>query len=148
MSRQKAPRSIRVVAMDLLSRREHSAYELTQKLKQRDFDREAIEAAIEELQQDNLQSDNRFVESMVNYRVNAGFGPLKIKHELRRKGINDLLADAFLEPLSDRWHQSMVHQRMRKFGEAIPAGYAERMKQARFLQNKGFSPESVMRLFH
>jgi SOS response regulatory protein OraA/RecX len=41
----------------------------------------------------------------------------------------------------------MIRQRIRKYGVAIPNDYAERMKQARFLQNKGFSPESVMRLF-
>jgi len=147
MARQNTPRSIRVVAMDLLSRREHSAYELTQKLKQRDFDMDAIEAAIEELQQDNLQSDNRFVESMVNYRVNAGFGPLKIQHELRRKGISGERVDDYLSALTVDWQALMEAQRSKKFGQDIPSDYKEKMKQARFLQNRGFSPESVMRLF-
>ena len=140
--------STRNKAMDLLARREHSEQELRRKLTSRGYASETIDQTLNELIRDRLQSDERFTEAYVNHRFNAGVGPLKIRYELRRKGINDLLADAFLEPLSDRWHQSMVHQRMRKFGEAIPAGYAERMKQARFLQNKGFSPESVMRLFH
>jgi regulatory protein len=94
-----------------------------------------------------LQSDERFTEAYVNHRFNAGVGPLKIRYELRQKGISDLLTDEFLELLSDRWEQLMVQQRERKYGEVIPADYAERMKQARFLQNRGFSPESVMRLF-
>ena len=133
--------------MDLLARREHSAQELRQKLKSREYDADAIDEVLQELISDRLQSDERFTEAYVNHRFNAGVGPLKIRYELRQKGISDLLADEFLEPLSDRWDQLMVQQRVRKYGEVIPADYAERMKQARFLQNKGFSPESVMRLF-
>ena len=140
--------SIRKKAMDLLTRREHSEQELRQKLKSREYEADAIDQALQGLKNDRLQSDERFTEAYVNHRFNAGVGPLKIRYELRQRGIADLLADEFLELLSDRWDQLMVQQRVRKYGESIPAGYAERMKQARFLQNKGFSPESVMRLFH
>ncbi len=147
MKERKPQRSIRVVAMDLLSRREHSAYELMQKLKQRDFDIDAIEMALNRLQQDNLQSDSRFIESMVNYRVNAGFGPYKIRHELRQKGISAELVEDHLSALTVEWERLMEAQRSKKFGQQIPAEYKEKMKQARFLQNRGFSPESVMRLF-
>ena len=83
----------------------------------------------------------------MNHRFNAGVGPLKIRYELRQKGVSDRLADEFLEPLSDQWDELMTRQRIRKYGASIPNDYAERMKQARFLQNRGFSPESVMRLF-
>ena len=147
MERQKPTRSIRSVAMDLLSRREHSAYELTQKLKQRDFDIDVIETALEQLQQDNLQNDDRYIESMVNHRVNAGVGPIKIRHELSQKGIRQELVEDYLSELSVEWEQIMEQQRRKRFGQAIPADYKEKMKQARFLQNRGFPPESVMRLF-
>ena len=69
--------SIRNTAMNLLARREHSATELLQKLKQREHAEEDILKAIEELQADNLQSDARFAESFINQRVNAGYGPSK-----------------------------------------------------------------------
>ena len=133
--------------MDLLSRREHSKFELTRKLKQRDFEADEIDAAIEILQQDNLQSDNRFVESLVNSKINAGFGPIKIRHELRQKGVSDELVGDYFSGLEVDWQSSMSAQRIKKFGTGIPVEYKEKMKQARFLQNRGFSPESVMRLF-
>jgi regulatory protein len=133
--------------MDFLARREHSEQELRHKLKARDHDSEAIEAVLRQLKHERLQSDERFTESYVNQRFNAGVGPLKIRYELRQKGICELLADRFLEPLADEWEQMMRQQRARKFGETLPADYSARMKQARFLQNRGFSPESVMRLF-
>jgi len=147
MQKQYTPRNIRVVAMDLLSRREHSVCELTRKLKQRKFDIEEIDATIETLQRDNLQSDSRFIESIVNSRINAGFGPIKIRYELRQKGVSDSLVDDYFSNLDVDWESSMAEQRVKKFGNSIPGEYKEKMKQARFLQNRGFSPESVMRLF-
>jgi regulatory protein len=147
MAEKSLQMSIRKKAMDLLARREHSAQELRQKLKSREYEAAAIDEVLQELISDRLQSDERFTEAYVNHRFNAGVGPLKIRYELRQKGIADLLADQILESLSDCWDQLMLQQRERKYGEVIPADYAERMKQARFLQNRGFSPESVMRLF-
>ena len=139
--------SIRNTAMNLLARREHSASELLQKLKQRDHDTDEILQVIEQLQADSLQSDARFAESFINQRVNSGRGPVKIRHELRQKGVSEDITESLLEPFADQWQAHMVDQRIRKFGSDIPADYAQKMKQARFLQNRGFSPESVMRLF-
>jgi len=147
MKKQNNLRSIRVVAMDLLSRREHSTYELTLKLKKRNFDMDEITAALDRLQQENLQSDSRFIESVVNSRVSAGFGPVKIKYELRQKGISVEWVDDYFSGMTVEWEQLMAAQRSKKFGQDIPVDYREKMKQARFLQNRGFSTESVMRLF-
>ena len=147
MAEKKVESNIRNKAMDLLARREHSEQELRQKLKTREYDTDAIDEILQALKEDRLQSDERFTESYVNHRFNAGVGPLKIRYELRQKGVSDRLGDEFLEPLSDQWDELMTRQRIRKYGASIPNDYAERMKQARFLQNRGFSPESVMRLF-
>ena len=147
MKKPYTPRSIRTLAMDLLARREHTEQELRQKLKIREHSPNAIDEVLQALQQDRLQSDTRFTESYVNHRVNAGIGPVKIRYELRQKGIDDLLANEFLEPFCSQWDEMMERQRIRKYGEAIPTDYRESMKQARFLQNRGFSGEAVMRLF-
>ena len=147
MSGEQKGRSLRKIALDFLARREHSEQELRHKLKARDHDSEAIETVLRQLRDERLQSDERFTESYVHHRFNAGIGPLKIRYELRQKGIDDLLVDSYLEPLADEWEPMMRQQRARKFGETLPSDYAARMKQARFLQNRGFSPESVMRLF-
>ncbi len=141
------PRNLRNMAMDFLARREHSEQELRQKLNARHYDDEEVDAVLQQLKAEHLQSDERFTESYVNHRFNAGIGPLKIRYELRHRGINELLVDGFLEPLDDEWEPMMRQQRTRKFGETLPTDYGARMKQARFLQNRGFSPESVMRLF-
>jgi regulatory protein len=133
--------------MDLLARREHSADELRQKLKLREFDDEEIELAMESLQRDNLQSDSRFTESYINHRIRAGLGPVKISLELRQRGVAEDLINDYLARLTVDWGELLERQRIKKYGDEIPIDYAQKMKQARFLQNRGFSPESVMRLF-
>ena len=85
--------NIRKKAMDLLARREHSEQELRRKLKTRDYDADEIDEVLRGLKQDHLLSDERFTEVYVNHRFNAGVGPLKIRYELRQKGITDALAD-------------------------------------------------------
>lgn len=143
----KKPKSIRNTAMDLLARREHSADELHAKLKQRDFDKAEINDAIQHLQLDNLQSDQRFTEAYINQRVNAGFGPLKIKNDLRHKGITEATIESCLENYSGEWYSRMVELRERKYGAEIPEDYRLKMKQARFLQGRGFAADEIMRLF-
>lgn len=147
MPKSTPPRTARNVALGLLSRREHSEHELRQKLKLREFLPEEIDPAIVRLIADSLLSDQRFTESYVRHRMSAGVGPLKIRFELRKRGVEDELSDDYLDLHDARWDELMLQQRMRKFGAEIPADFSKRMKQARFLQNRGFSPESVMRLF-
>ena len=133
--------------MDLLARREHSVVELERKLRAREFDDDAIATVIDGLRRDRLLSDERFVEAYVHQRGNAGVGPIKIGYELKQKGVDDCLIEAHVDPRDAAWDESMMQQRVRRFGEVIPDDYAARMKQARFLQNRGFSPAAVMRLF-
>lgn len=135
------------MGMDFLARREHSEQELRRKLVARADDADEVEEVLRQLKEERLLSDERFTEAYVHHRFSAGIGPIKIRYELRQKGVEEGLADAFLEPLADEWDDLMRRQRARKYGATIPEGYSERMKQARFLQNRGFSPESVMRLF-
>lgn len=140
-------RSARNSAMDLLSRREHSYQELFNKLRLRSFEEEEISQALDRLKAEKLLDDERFTESYLHFRVNKGFGPLRIKHELSEKGVDSELIQSQMEVYQSLWQELMEKQRIRKFGAEIPADYKEKMKQARFLQNRGFAAESVMRLF-
>jgi regulatory protein len=139
-------RSVRHVAMDLLSRREHTRAQLHEKLRARGFEPGEIADAIERLREEGLQSDARFAESWVYQRSRKGYGPLRIRRELAERGVDDALIGEAMDIDFD-WNASMREQRSRKFGELLPEDYRERMRQARFLQNRGFSADAVMRLF-
>jgi regulatory protein len=131
--------------MDLLARREHSRSELLDKLISKGCAIEVAEPALDELEQDNLLSDERFVESLVQTRQAQGHGPIRIRHDLRQKGIADGLIDQWLDARGEQWLEIISLVRSQKFGNSLPDDYPERARQARFLQSRGFTAEQIRR---
>lgn len=130
----------------MLTRREHAAAELAGKLRERGFAADEVDAEIERLAAAGLQSDERFAESYVNSRLERGDGPLRLRAGLRERGIDDILIERMLEPLSDGWEQRAREVATRRFGAGAPADWKERAKRARFLQGRGFPADIVRRV--
>ncbi|MGH8321380.1 MAG: regulatory protein RecX [Gammaproteobacteria bacterium] len=133
---------IRALAFKLLARREHSTQELTAKLTTRGYEPHAVAAVIEALAARNLLSDARFVEEFVASRAGRGSGPVKIRDELRRRGVDETLVETTLVEYHDQWLVNAAAVRRKRFG-ASPRDYAERARQARFLQQRGFTAEQI-----
>lgn len=139
--------SIRNAAMDFLARREHSAYELEQKLIKRFDDVKAIREAISKLQEDGLQSDQRFAEHYLQARANKGFGKLKIEQELKQKGVSDSdISYAFAER-NINWLDLLLNQYEKKYGQLAPENLEQKARCQRFLLSRGFSFEQLSKLW-
>lgn len=143
ISMAKIPRSIREAAMDYLSRREHGTHELFQKLQAKGHDEEEISSVLTRLSSDGLLSDERFTEAFINQRISRGSGPLKIRAELRQKGISDAMIDTFINERDAGWYESALSVRIKKYGFSLPSGLKEKSRQSRFLQSRGFSGEQI-----
>ncbi len=139
--------SVREFAMNYLARREHSRLELEQKLARKEFEQAEISAALDRLVDDGLLSDTRFAESFVHARRQRGSGPLKIQAELKMRGVNETIIREYLDPQEPFWYELACQVRGRRFGEALPSEYEQRMRQARFLQQRGFSHEQINAAF-
>jgi len=141
------PAEIRRAAMNLLSRREHSLDELRQKL-QRRFDNAAmLENQLQRLADENLQSDARFAESFARQRAGRGYGPSRVRQEMRQKGISDnAIAQAFETAELDWWALAEAAFR-KKFGEPARVEMKEKAKRMRFMQYRGFSADHYQHLF-
>ncbi|MGH8396732.1 MAG: regulatory protein RecX [Gammaproteobacteria bacterium] len=137
------PARIRALAVKLLARREHSTQELTAKLATRGYEPHAVAAVIEALAARNLLSDARFVEEFVASRARRGSGPVKIRDELRRRGVDETLVETMLVEYQNQWLANASATRRKRFGSALPEDFAERARQARFLQQRGFSAEQI-----
>jgi regulatory protein len=140
----KAPqtRSARRCAMDYLARREHARVELEQKLSQKQYDKDEVSAVLDRLIQDGLQSDRRYCESMINNRVQQGYGPRRIEQELTQKGIDHAMIAGGLGSMQQRWLQTLKALCRRRFAE--PTGDRKvYQKRYRFLLNRGFLPEQI-----
>jgi regulatory protein len=119
----------------LLARREHAAGELAAKLEQRGYGRAAIDAEIERLAAEGLQSDERFATLFVEQRVARGDGPVKLRSALGERGVDVGTIDSALTPFEDEWHA---------LGVSAPATRNELSKRMRFLQGRGF-PAGIVR---
>ncbi len=130
-------------AVDLLSRREHSAKELSEKLQRKGFAVEIVGKVVEKLIADRLQSDDRFTESFVNERKRRGHGPIKIQHELSHKGVSSMLIEAYVDVQSHEWFELAQLQYQKKYANTGVNNYNEWTKRARFLQSRGFTTPQI-----
>lgn len=137
------PRAIERAAIDLLARREHSRYELQQKLAKKGIAAASLTIILDKLVAENLLSDERFAEAYVRYRSGQGYGPLRIRQELITRGVEKSIIDAVLDKTPSVWIALAAKVRVKKFGSTFPHDLAEKAKQVRFLLYRGFSFEHI-----
>ena len=136
-------RDIRLAAMNLLARREHSFHELLTKLNKKFSKSEhhpeaLVVEQIQRLSDEGLQSDERFVEAFINSKINAGKGPLVIQQLLKQKGLgNDLIALA-LEAVEHQWFDLAEELYQRKYYNKPLTDYKEKARRMRFMLSRGF----------
>jgi regulatory protein len=131
----------------LLARREHSARELAAKLEARGYESADVAETLGTLQSKSLQSDARFCESYAHHRVQRGYGPVRMRQELEQRGVDKTLIRDTLDGLGVDWAAHLAGVRSGRFGAHFPADLKEKTRQMRFLQQRGFSAESIRRLF-
>lgn len=134
---------IETTAVRLLTTREHSRKELLGKLTARGYAHEQIEPVLEALAHQGLQSDVRFAEGYIEGRVRKGSGPLRIRAELRERGIEENLIGVCLEPYAGQWREEMRRVHDSKYGAAPAKDRKELARRARFLEYRGFPGELI-----
>jgi regulatory protein len=137
------PKAARKKAMDYLARREYGQDELVRKLESAGFDGDIAADAVARLTDEGLQSDSRYAGSFVQSRINQGKGPVRIRLELKERGLAPSAVDLALEEVGADWFDLAREVRVRKFGPALPGEFAEKARQMRFLQYRGFESDQV-----
>ena len=77
-----------------LAMREHSSFQIENKLLSKGFNTEIIESVLLEIQQTGFQSDARYTEEYIRHRQNSGYGSRKIVYELKSNGISSMLINS------------------------------------------------------
>jgi len=165
MARARARLSLKGRALQLLSQRDQSRLELQGKLLRhlaaearaqaaageppaeeggdlRGKAQAEVEAVLEWLETHRYLSAERFVESRVHAREGR-FGNRRIRAELAQHGVSLTPEQAQALRASELERGAAVRER--RFPEP-PRSADERAAQARFLANRGFSPEVIQRL--
>ena len=142
--RKNASKNLLTRAIALLARRDHSRAELARKLARyvADGDDPAeLAGVLDELARTGLLSDVRFAGAVSRSRAQR-FGDARIRYDLRRFGVADEVTTAALFELAGSEAQRARAVRSKRF-TGLPTSAAERAKQARFLQSRGFSLETI-----
>jgi regulatory protein len=136
------PGAARSAALAMLARRDYCVAELTARLRERGYAEMAVDQAVEGLIDERMLNDARYVEHYVHAHSQRGQGPRRIRLDLAEAGVESALIEAALTDGPD-WPTLARDTRRRRFGEEAPSDWAERARQARFLQYRGFSNDHI-----
>lgn len=139
---------LRRAAMDFLARREHSFFELQQKLRRRfpDCEPDLLDQVISGLRNEGLQSDARFAESWIRYRRSKGFGYLHIRQDLESRAIASDVIEEYLCP-DDDWAGIAAELVVRKLGDGnLEFGGKQHRRILRYLQSRGFNQREIRKV--
>ena len=135
--------SLNARAMRLLARREHSRHELRRKLARIASEGEDVDGVVEKLAQKGWLSDARYAEQAVRAKARR-FGPLKVAHELRAKGVADeTIAAAFQAAGVDGCAD--IQRVWKSRFSTLPENDRQRARQVRFLQGRGFGLDDILK---
>ncbi len=131
---------LRVRALQLLTRRDHSRAELKAKLVSEASSEDELDAMLNVLQEQRLLSDTRYATQRVISRARR-YGDARLRQDLRQHGVGDEDIAVALPEGGDEAERCRAVW-ARKFGE-LPQSAEDRARQIRFLQYRGFSGEAI-----
>ena len=151
-------------AVYLLAMREHGAKELKTKLVTKFPETPELLAACKELpglvksvvddvlkkcQDNNWQSDERYIEQAVRNWAAKGSGPVKIRQKLQQASYRDDLITMYLDWDESEWLELAKDVLIKKYGDTCkPEARNEQAKRMRFLQSRGFAPHVIWQAFN
>jgi regulatory protein len=135
-------RAARVAALDALARRDYSSEDLRRKLLEKGYDASVVQPLLGALRDEKLLDDRRYLENFVAYHAARGQGPIRIRVDLRRHGLQGPPVEECLDAYPD-WISQLHKVRLKKFGAKPAKTYADRQLQARFLGYRGFTSAQI-----
>ncbi len=144
---EETARQAYIKAVRLLGARDHSRFELSNKLAKTGFDQETIEKTLSQLMTAGYQCDTRFAQIYTQQLIAKGRGPLFIKSKLSSRGISSELAGQALSESGSDWSEIAADALLRRFTADQLSSNETRLKAkiARFLQSRGFSGSDALR---
>lgn len=136
---------VKRLVLNLLARREHSQEELRRKLIRKGIAVNEIDEVLAQFIAAGWQSNRRFTEAYIRMRIGKGYGPLRIQIELRERGIASDLIEECLNVYREEWTHYLHIAWQKKFAGKMTADLKNRVKQTRFLQQRGFELSEINR---
>ena len=133
----------RAFAMRSLARRESAESELAGRLRRQGFNAEVIDAVLDYCRGYHWVDDERYGAMAVRAGATKGQGPIKIRFELRRKGLSDAqIETAFEQPELD-WFELASELLQRRARASDLGDFKLRMKWLKYLLGRGFNQDQA-----
>lgn len=135
------PEETRKKALEALNRRDYGSAELISKLVEKGAEQDDAEAAVRYMVRVGFIDDERYAAMVARHYAAKGYGPGRVREELRRRKIDRELWDAALGemPPNDSAADTILRNKMR--GRAGDADALRRASAA--LIRRGFTWEAV-----
>lgn len=127
-----------------LGNKNRSMKEIETYLKKKDYDSDIIDRIKDFLVENNLVNDEFLAENYIQEAVSKGYGALKIKYELEKRGI---VIKAIEEKISQYLPKDQEREKAQQIFEARLNGQVPNQKNcakiARYLASKGYDMEMI-----
>ncbi|MWN04978.1 regulatory protein RecX [Gilliamella sp. Pas-s95] len=151
-------------AVQLLAQRDHSSYELSQKItfffakKQRCTDEEyhdllaklktEIRDVIEHCINQNWINDEQYIEKYIVMRANKGYGKYKIAMELKQRGLSVDLTQQLLQMANIDWTNLAYEQLLKKLKQIDSKNNNKKQKGIQFLMTRGYTQDDIKTVYN
>ncbi|WP_143872469.1 regulatory protein RecX [Catenovulum sediminis] len=132
----------RQYVLNLLSRKEYARSQLEKKLTARACPHEIIKSVLDEFNENNWQSDQRFAEVTLKSKSAAGYGPKYIQQLFYQHQV-DCDVNQLADSLEIDWVEIVVQLIQKKYTDPLTKDFKEKQKRMRFLYSRGFSGEYI-----
>ena len=141
----------RVKAMHYLALKARTEHEVRQKLLRQGFSDTVVESVVERLHERGYLDDEAYARSFVQGRFNnKGYGPQRIRNDLRRRGVAGALIEAALEQsMNEADTLSAARQHAEKRWEHLSRETDPRKRRKKlsdFLLRRGYTYDTVRRV--
>ncbi|ENM5763361.1 recombination regulator RecX [Vibrio mimicus] len=130
-------------ALQLLSRRDHSEYELQQKLALKGHQAEVIDEVVKYCLELGYLSDVRYAESQARQMVHKGYGEQRLRQQLKEKRVAEDVIEQVLAEQTIDWFELAKEVAHKKFKSGISLERSQYAKQVRYLQYRGFNFDQI-----
>ncbi|RMH62605.1 MAG: regulatory protein RecX [Zetaproteobacteria bacterium] len=131
--------------------REYCREELRRKLEDRGFEARQVRSVVRRLVEMGYLSDARFAEAFLRSRMRRGETPLLAAMKARRHGVSEAALSAAYEAACGQFDAEEACRAL--LARRDPASRyvydeRERVRQVRFLRNKGFDTATILRVMN
>lgn len=130
-------------ALQLLSRRDHSEYELQQKLALKGYQTEVIDEVVKYCLELGYLSDVRYAASQARQMVHKGYGEQRLRQQLKEKRVAEDVIEQVLAEQTIDWFELAKEVAHKKFKSGISLERSQYAKQVRYLQYRGFNFDQI-----